>query len=259
MKISLVINCDTRPENLNENGMSKGVVSRDFLTDGVFNKICFFKGFDIETILFIDKHEDVLQQNLNYIHELCDTVVIRKHTNEHSFNDWNYHKALSLASGDIVCHADQDTAMFTSGKEYVQELINNLEVHKFVSYPSHWTPRAVYDESFGHRTWASTRFFLCKRETLKLHELAECIREPEWGYRVYGDSPRRCNWTEHFLTLYNSDSCFYPPIELNKGAIFSWNSYSQYTLRRLNELSYDQVAQWVLQQGGINYPVDVNC
>jgi hypothetical protein len=256
MKISLVINCDTRPENLNENGMSKGVVSRDFLTDGVFGKIQFFKGFELETILFIDKHEDIPQQTLDYVHAICDTVVVRKHTNEHSFNDWNYHKALSLASGDIVCHADQDTAMFTSGKAYVQELINNLDIYKFVSYPSHWTPRAVYDETFGHRTWASTRFFLCKRETLKLDELANCIREPNWGYNKYGDSPRRCNWTEHFLTLINGDSCFYPPIETDKGVIFSWGNYETYTLRRLNELPYSEIEKW-LYEHPINYPVDI--
>ncbi len=255
--LSIVINCDTRPENLNENGMSKGVVSRDFLDSGVFNKIQFFKGFEKEIILFIDKHEDLLLQTLSYLHTICDVVVVRKHTSEHAFNDINYISALSLARGEIVCHFDQDTACFTSGKEYIEELIGHLDNHKFVSYPSYWSPRAVHDPSFGNRTWASTRFFMCKREALKFDVLRACIEEPEWAYATFGDSPRRCNWLEHFLTLSNGDSCYYPPIELDKGSVFSWGSYEKYTLRRLNELPYSEIKQW-LNSHPIVYPNDIH-
>ena len=259
MKISIVINCDTRPEKGTADGLFSGTSNEDYLTDGVFNKINLFKGFDIETILFIDEHLPVTENTLEYIRSIVDTVIIRKHTNENSFNDYNYISALSLARGEIVCHADQDTACFTSGKEYIEELINYLDKYKFVSYPSHWSPRAVDDPSFGNRTWASTRFFMCKRKTLMFDILRGCIEEPEWAYATFGDSQRRCNWLEHFLTLSNGDSCYYPPIELDKGAIFSWGSYEKYTLRRLNELSYEDVVKWVTGQGGIQYPVDVNC
>jgi hypothetical protein len=259
MLISLVINVDTRPQKGTADAMFSGTSNLDYLTDGVFNKIQFFKGFDIETIVFIDEHLPVPERELQYLRDITDCIVIRKHTNEHAFNDWNYHKALSLASGDIVCHMDQDTACFANNPEYIKELISHLDNHKFVSYPSHWTPRAITDESFGKRTWASTRFFICKRETLKLEELANCIRNPEWGYEKYGDSPRRCNWTEHYLTLINEDSCYYPPIEADKGLIFSWATYEQYTLRRLNLLPYEDVVKWVIGQGGIHYPVEVNC
>ena len=259
MKISIVINADTRNEKSSVGGLFSGTVNLDFLTDGVFNKIQFFKGFDIETILFVDVHNPIPDQELEYIKSICDCVVLRKHTDENSFNDYNYLAALSLARGEIVCHVDQDTALFTSGAEYVQELINHLDNHKFVSYPSHWSPRAVEDHSFGNRTWASTRFFICKRETLKFDILRACIVEPEWAYSVYGDSPRRCNWLEHFLTLTNEDSCYYPPININGGLIFSWGSYEKWTLRRLNQLTYQEVAQWVISKGGIHYPVDVNC
>jgi hypothetical protein len=164
-----------------------------------------------------------------------------------------------MADGDIICHVDQDTNCFTSSKGYVEELIGYLDNFKFVSYPSHWTPKAVVDASFGSRTWASTRFFMCKKETLNFDVLKKCIAEPEWAYLTYGDSPRRCNWLEHFLSLVNNDSCFYPPIKLHKGAIFSWSSYKTGTLNMLNNADYEQVKQWIIHHGGIQYPVDVKC
>src|SRR5690349_249232 len=108
MKISIVINCDTRPPKNTADQIFSGVVDTDFLTDGIVNKIKFFDGFDIEVILFIDKHQDIPQETLSYIYSMCDAVVIRKHTDEPGFNDYNYHSALSLARGEIVCHFDQD-------------------------------------------------------------------------------------------------------------------------------------------------------
>lgn len=261
--LSVCINADTRDGFLEESttmgSMFSGCRSEDFLIDGVLNKIKFFEGFDKEIILHIDKHNPIPEHVMAKLQEIVDVLLIRNHTEEHSFNDWNYLRCLGLAKGTLVCHVDQDTACFTSGKEYVKELIKNIDDYAFVSYPSHWTPRAVHDESFGRRTWASTRFFICQRESLKLDEIANCINEPEWGYEKYGDSPRRCNWTEHFLTLVNSNSCFYPPIELHKGAIFNWSAYKKGTLNLLNNIPYEEVKQWILHRGGIQYPVDVKC
>jgi hypothetical protein len=86
-----------------------------------------------------------------------------------------------------------------------------------------------------------------------------CINNPEWMYEKYGDSPRRCNMMEHFITKINGNSVIYPPVELHKGAIFSWSKYKQGTLKMLNELDYEVVKQWILHRGGIQYPVDVKC
>lgn len=258
--LSIVINCDTRPQNDEIGGMFSGCVNEDFLIDGIVNKINFFKDFsNKEIILHVDEHNPLSDELMVKITSITNKCIVRKHTNEPSYNDWNYHRALSMAEGNLICHVDQDTTCFTSGKEYVDELINHLNDYRFVSYPSHWTPKAVHDESFGNRTWASTRFFMCKRESLKLDELAECITEPEWGYAKYGDSPRRCNWTEHFLSLINEDSVYYPPIELHKGAIFSWSKYKQGTLAILNQMPYEEIKQWIIHRGNIQYPVDVKC
>ena len=257
--LSIVINCDTRPENYTFGGENlKGCVSEDYLTDGVYNKIKFFDGFDYkEVIVYIDEHDPIKDDVLKYIRSLADTVIVRKHTNEANFNCWNYLRSLQLASGEIVCKIDMDTACFTSSPEPIHQMIRALDVASFVSYPSWWSPKPVDDPSFGSRTWASTRFFMCKREALKFEELKNCIIEPEWGYKKYGDSPRRVNWLEHFLTLTNNDSCVYPPMDINRYAIFSWATYDKYILKRLNEMPYEQVKDFINSKGGVQYPCDI--
>jgi len=257
MKTSVVINCDTRPSNDTAEKMFSGCCNEDFLADGVINKIKFFEGFDIEVILFIDKHADISSETLAKISELADTLVIRKHTHENGFNDYNYLKALQLANGEIIAHFDQDTAAFTSDPKYVQHLIDLTEQHAFVSYPSYWSPKPVHDESFGNRTWASTRFFICKKEYIKFDELYNCIKEPNWGYEKYGDSPRRCNWLEHFLTLTSNDDCYYPPLDVPNYTIFSWDRYTKGTLQMLNNLPYKEVEQYIYDCGSLHYPVDL--
>jgi hypothetical protein len=261
MKLSIVINCDSRP-GINDqysvaDQMFDGCRSGDFLTEGVWNKIKFFEGFNIELILYIDEHLEIPVESMQYLKPLCTTLVIRKHTDENSFNDWNYLRALSLASGDVIIHLDQDTAAFTSGQDYVKKLISHLDNYKLVSYPSYWSPHPVNDESFGGIFWASTRFFMCKREDLKLDEIAKYIVEPELMYEKYGDSPRRCNWFEHFLAKVNGNDVYYPPIELSEGTVFSWKTYKAGILKELNDKTYTEVQEFINQKGGIIYPNDI--
>lgn len=243
-EISICINVDTRPTNPEQGGMFNGVCSQDFLTDSIFNKIKFFDGFDIETVVFIDEHLPVPEKTIEYLRSIVDCLVIRKHTDESSFNEYNYLKCLFMARGNYVVHFDQDIAAFTSSKEPVQKLLDLLEQYKFVSYPSIWSPVAVIDDTFNGLMWSSTRFFICKRETLKFDILKKCVEDPEWMYQTYGDSARRCNMLEHFLTKINNNSVYYPPLEMDKYTIFTWEKYETYTMRRLNELPYEQIYEW---------------
>lgn len=254
-KISLVINLDSRKPKAEQTGLFGGCIHPDFLDAGVFNKIKFFNGFDIETIVYIDKHEPIPEKTLNYLYELCDIVCIRKHTSEPGFNDWNYQRALRLATGDIICHMDGDMAAFSSGKESVQELIDLLEQHSFVSYPSPNSPYPAYDSTFDY-FWASTRFFLCKRESLDLTELDKMQRQYEYCYETYPAS-RKEHWTEHLLGLhakYKGKGVYYPKIEYDKLLIWCWDNYDDYILNRLNSQTYDEVKQFVFSKGGIFYP-----
>lgn len=253
--ISVVINVDTRNKQ-QQGGLLNGAVDSDFLTDGVYNKIKFFEGYDIETIVFIDEHNPVEQKTIDYLRSVCNVVCVRKHTHEHAFNDFNYLSALSLSRGKYIAHFDQDVAAFNSSPKWVQYMIDLLEQYRFVSYPSIWSPNAVDDPSFGGRMWASTRFFMCKRETLRFDELKMCLDEPNYAYQKYGDVPRKCNWLEHFLTLTNDNSVYYPPIQTENFTIFTWETYQQYTLKRLNELTYEEIYKWH-DTHPIFYPV--NC
>lgn len=255
MKISLCINCDTRPQRDNQDGLFAGVVNSDFLTDGIRNKQLFFNGFDIETIVFIDEHLRVPSGTLKYLYSICDTVVVRKHTNEEKFNDNNYIAALALCRGDIICHVDQDTNCFTSSPLYVHTLINSLENFDYISYCSQWSPNPVVDHNYDY-WWVSTRFFMCKRETLDFTEIKKCLVDSDYLYSKYPASVRN-PWTEHILGLtakYNGKGVFYPPHEIDAYTIFTWENYEQWTLRRLNELPYEEVKNWVIEKGGIFYP-----
>ena len=263
--ISIIINVDTRPPKDEIGAMFNGVVSRDFLVDGVIGKQKFFTGFRTETILFIDEHQPVDAGTLAALHEICDKVVLSKHSKHYrgienfgGFNDVNFLHALSLSRGSYICHVDGDCCAFSKDQSAVQEMLDMLDEWKFVSYPSQWSPRAIDDPTFGNRTWASTRFFLCKRESVKFDILERCIMEPEWAYSVYGDSPRRCNWLEHFLSLTNEDSVFYPKVDIQKLAIFCWDKYISGTNMRLNSMEYGDVVDYIFKCGGIHYPNDLS-
>lgn len=258
-KISIIITADTRPEKSNSEGIFSGTVSMDYLTFGVENKKRFFDGFDIETILCIDQHIPLDENQLGEIRELVDVLLIRKHTDEHLFNDWNYWRSFALASGDIICKFDQDTACFTSSPEPINEFIGLLDSFSYISYPSHWTPNAVHDPAYDYQ-WASTRFFMCKRDTIDLTEIRKCLLDYEYCFSKYPAS-RAHHWMEHALGLtakYNGKGVFYPPMDLDRCAIFSWGSYEKWTLRRLNQLTYPEIRNW-LNTHPIQYPNDVFC
>lgn len=256
MKISLVINCDTRP-NRNEFGGTnlQGVVNEDFLTQGVANKIAFFNGFEKEVIVHVDEHSPLSKDAFNYLQLAADTLVIRKHTDEPLFNDWNYIRALQLATGDIICHVDQDCNLFANSKDSVQELINHLETFDYISYPSSCSPNAVHDDSFNYR-WVSTRWFMCKKETLNFSEIIKCLNDYEYFAEKYKPS-RILHWLEHILGNICYSNVFYPPIDYEKVLIFCWENYEKYTLQRLNNQTYTEVKNWVNSKGGIFYPNQV--
>lgn len=261
--LSIVINVDTRPERQEQTGMFSGVVDRDFLDEGIHNKKKFFEGFDFETIVFLDLHEDIDEKQWDYLRKEVDTLVIRKHnkkfqdqTEYPAFNDLNYLNALSMARGDYIFHFDGDCAAFTSSPESVNYIINLLEGYDYVSYPSYWSPNPVIDESFSGNYWVSTRFFACKRSALDFTEIMKCQLDYDY-WRTKYPRTRLCHWTEHILQSISKNGVYYPPIEADKYLIFVWESYEKWTLRRLNDLPYEEVLKWVMSKGGLIYPNNV--
>ncbi len=269
--ISVVLNCDTRPVSLAFQGLHKGVRSRDFLgTAGLLNKRNFFKGHDIELIVFVDEHEPLTEAEYYALHTHADCVVIRKHSKYYrganpfsAFNDCNYLAALSQARGEFVCHMDQDMAAFSRDSSVVQWMLDHVGRgdHRFISYQSVNYPAPCHAPEYENKWWASTRFFFCKREELDFTVLERAMREPQWFYKTYDRPPRENPWTEQFLGVLANYSVLYPPPALDDWAVFPWMNYRDGALEKLNDMSHEDVAAAINRAGGAGTfydGVDVN-
>lgn len=260
--ISCVVNIDSRPENDTNQQMFNGVVSRDFMYDGIVNKRKLFEGFDAEFIVFCDEHEPLTEKQVSDLRQVSDVLIIRKHNKKFediepyaAFNDLNYMNALSMARGKYVFHFDGDVSAFTSSTQPIQEYIDLLEQYDYVSYPSIWSPNPVHDESFGGKYWVSTRFFCCKRTTLDFSEIMKCQLDYDYWKDTY-PVPRLCHWTEHILSSiswHKGKGVYYPPVQFERFILFTWENYHKYTLQRLNGQSFEEVNNWVCSKS-FHYP-----
>jgi hypothetical protein len=252
--LSVVINVDTRQENLTNQQMFNGVVSRDFLAEGVINKRKLFDGFDAEFIVFVDEHEPLSETELSELKKVSDTLIIRKHNKRFedieqfaAFNDLNYLQALFQTRGEYIFHFDADVAAFAISKEPIQEMINQLENVDYISYPSLWSPNPVEDASFGGRYWVSTRYFCCKRSTINFSEILKCQLDYDYWKETY-PVPRLCHWTEHLLSSIawnKGKGVYYPPVRFDKFILFTWENYHKGTLPMLNNKTFEEVNNWV--------------
>ena len=274
--ISIVINLDTRPGFLEEVSqaevMLKGARSLDFLIEGVKNKSLFFHDFNAEILLYIDYHEAIPSESMSKLIGMLNNKEIASITfNNHreyfannkyfpKFNDLNYLMAISQARGDYIAHFDADVAAYLNDKSVIEEWLHFLDIGKydFISYPSLFSPKAVDDPSFNYM-WASTRFFLCKRNTIDTEEVLKCLVDSNYLYSVYGDKERKCPWFEHIISLIRGgNKVWYPPIELDRCIIFSWNYYKKGSIEKLQNMSHEERKKFVLSKGGISYPNDVS-
>lgn len=258
--ISVILNLDTRPVCSEFQGLHKGVRSRDFIgKSNLENKRKFFEGFNIEVIAHIDEHEPLTREQYDTLHDLCDCVVVRKHTKYyrgadpfHKFNDISYIQALSLARGEYVAHFDQDMAAFTYDRSIIDWMHDEVNSgrHKFVCNPSTCSPAPCFAPEYENKWWASTRFFFCKREQIDITALERAIRDPEWAYTTYDRPPRINPWTEAFLGIMANYSVIYPPVELDRWAVFPWMNYRDGVLERMNQMPYSEVALRLRAAGG---------
>ncbi len=260
MKISVAFNADTRPVCPEFQGLHKGVRSRDFIGRAALeNKRRFFDGFDIELIAFIDEHESLTHEQYDTLHELCDCVVVRKHSRYYrgynpfnAFNDVSYLQCMAMARGDIICHLDQDMFAYRSSRAPIDWMVNEVVsgLHKFVSYPSQNSPAPCHAPEYENKWWISTRFFLCLRESIDFTVLERAIREPQWLYETYDRPPRENPWTEQFLGIMAGYSVIYPPVDLRSWAVFPWMNYADGAIAKLNSMQPEEVFYAIEKAGG---------
>lgn len=256
MIVSVVINGDTRPGYLTSTlgeGWGKtslqGVRSVDFLTEGVKQKINFFNGYDIQCILYIDKHEDISPELMAEIESIVlpcgnnSKIIFKQHNRtDYKWNDKIYIEALKLAEGDYVCHIDQDANCFRSDEsDIVDAYIDLLENYKYICQP--------WDGIGDPMHHASTRFFICKRETLDLPLIEKSI----YVNPLNGKHNPCAEFTLGILA--GEGNVLYPEREDDRYLIFSWARYNAGTLKRLNEMPYEKVKEYILSCG-LHGPMD---
>jgi len=278
--ISLVINLDSRPgfmeDETVQGTMMNGTRSLDFFTEGVKNKVKFFEGHDLETTVFIDVHERLPRNVEQWLLDeqdggIIDNLVFNRHTEKflgedfQKWNDLNFLNAMTISRGDYLVHFDGDMNAFINDKSVVDEWLQWLDEGKYlyICYPSQHSPAPVVDPRFKHHWWASTRFFMTKRDftfTPHVHDYSEivhCLRDSDYLYDTYGepDDPRT-PWLEHILGImtYSQKAVFYPPIQPHRYLIFAWSRYYSGVLEKLNNWPYEKVVEYVNK---ISYPCDV--
>jgi len=260
--LSIVLNADTRVGYLNDNsqvgdygsGSLQGVRSCDFLVEGLKNKMHYFRGYECQCILFMDVHEDISVELMSEIESIVysygnnSKVVLVPHSKEKDkWNDLLYIEALKLAEGDYIAHFDQDcNAYRTDESDIIEDYIYWLDSDKYKYICQPWD--GVGDEM----THASTRFFICKKETLDLPLIERSLFiNPLMG--------KHNPCLEHTLgILAGEDGVLYPPRRDEEYLVFSWARYFKGTLKKLNEMEPKDAINYVLGLGvhGANDVID---
>jgi len=255
--LSITINADSRRGYLtNEKssigdyapGGQEGCRSIDFFLEGVKNKMNFFKEYNCQCLLYLDEHEPIPDGLFMQIVELVKSygnnsqVICKSHNRtRHRWYDYIYIEALKLAEGDYVVHFDCDTAAFKSyGSDIVEKYIKWLdEGYKYICYPIRNDETQMW--------WASTRFFICKRETLRLEDAEDCLNN-DYLYKTYGRmryDPYPCCW-EHTAALREPEGAvLYPPRTDKEYIIFCWVTYFKGTLKKLNDCNYEKIQEFI--------------
>jgi hypothetical protein len=250
--ISLVINCDTRIGYLNDKstigdfggGSLQGVRSLDLLTDGIAQKINFFRGYNLQVILYIDLHEGIDVAPLLEINDMVNAcgnnskVICKPHNREeYKWNDKLYIEALRLAEGDYIVHFDGDSNAYRKDDcDIIERYFKWLdEGYKYICQP--------WDRIGDPMYHASTRFLICKRETLDLPQIEKAIY---WG-EVNGLRNPCLEFT--IAGLAGSETVLYPPREDSDYIVFCWARYYGGLLKHLNNLSYEGVKEYILGCG----------
>ena len=280
--IGVVINLDTRPGYTDKTaycGMygGGGCRSVDFFTDNVLNKIRFFRGYKIEVTLYVHMVEDITDEVWESLKKMMDDGLVHNLAFNRDtrvfmggpirqFHDTMYLNAMMLSRAKYIAHFDADSAAYRRDEcDIIDQIINWVESGQYdiVSYPTVHSPMEGPNQCLPgdpEYLWASTRFFFCKREFLNYNEFVKFFDDAYWIERHEGKPHRYPNVTEQILGfMAGPERVFYPPKNLDDFMIFCWHRYNKGTIGILNELSYDEVYDFVINQcGGIGGACDVS-
>ncbi len=251
-RIDVIINADTRQGYLSDkstvgdfgSGSLQGVRSVDLLIEGVKNKMNFFEGYDTRCVLIIDEHEKLSDALFMEISSLVKSygnnskLIVR--TFDHISWKWNdklYIESLKQATGDYVVHFDNDCCAYKNPEfDIVKGYMELLDTgYKYICQP--WD--RVGDEMY----WASTRFFICKRETLDWN----LIESNLYINPLQGKNNPCLEHTTGILA--GEEKVLYPPRDDENYIIFCWASYFSGLMKHLNNIPYEEVIKYLKDCG----------
>lgn len=260
--ISCIINADNRIHSdaditqVGDFGLGslQGCRSYDFLLDGPKMVSQFFSGHHHQIILFVDLHEVVPQPIEDELQEMLKHGVIHKliyhpHNGaERRFNDLLYLRALQYATGEFTVHLDQDAILYRDPNyDAVGQMKEWLKEVKYVCQPS-----MMEDHGMKH---ASTRFFMCRTESLDLPELTRMLDD---NYRSRNFEGKHLPCLESFIgALAGEGQVLYPPAHWENYIIASWARYKKGVLRWLNGYPYEEVRKYLVDECGIRGVNDI--
>jgi hypothetical protein len=250
--ISVIINADTRQGYLADKstvgdfgpGSLEGVRSVDFLLDGIENKMRFFDGYDKRCVLYIDQHEIMSDELFAKVSNLVNSygndsiLVVKPHDRvKYKWNDRIYIEAFKYTKPGYTVHVDTDCSLYKRDDcNIVEQYFKWLdEGYKYVCQP--------WDRLGDDMYWASTRFFICKTETLDQPLIEKSVFiNPLMG--------KHNPCYEHTIgILAGEGNVLYPPRDDDNYMIFCWARYFSGLIKHLNNKPYNEVKDYILDCG----------
>ncbi|MHC4270622.1 MAG: hypothetical protein ACYSTS_19500 [Planctomycetota bacterium] len=241
---------------------------------GLREKIKFIGNHEIEVIVYVDKHIQIPShirlelESMEFFGKI-NKLIIKDHTDERygkkygkNNNDLIYIESLSHATGDYIVHFDADTLAYEK-EDYdaIGEHIKLLDKYDYVSIPTPDSPYCVSPDSSIMKglkyQWASTRYFICKRETIpNTEELLKCL-DNKYLKNKYGMIAKP-NCLEHILgVIAGPDKVYYPPVDEENYYITSWGSYFNGIIHELSKMDYKDVIKYINDCNNGEYYLDI--
>jgi hypothetical protein len=274
--IGIVINADTRigwDNDSSKCGMGMGCRSIDFMTDSVLNKINFFRGYDVDVTLYVDVHCELSQEAISRIMALFEqrkihNLVFNRHMNRfmgypiRQLQCTMYLNALTMSRGHYIAHFDADAGAFRRDEcDIIERWMNWIDSgkYKYISYGCDDSPNPCQPDGYDYY-WPSTRFFFCRRDQIDYDSIRHCFNDSIWlqahGARKY----RYPNCMEQILGfLAGPGAIYYPPKDFEQYMVFTWHTYYNGTVAKLDSMPYDEVYRHIMEEcGGIGGPCDAH-
>ena len=231
----------------------------------------------------MDMHEPLLPEVVEKLFGMRDDGLIHNMIfNNHNrlyngapirqWQDVNYLHALISCKAKYLAHFDADSSAFRRDDcTIIDQWISLIEsgAYKYVSYPTFFSPNegdvpgenALTSDGTGYDyLWTSTRFFFCKRSEIDYNRIFKCFDDEFWIQTHNGRKYRYPNVMEQILGfLAGPNRVCYSPKRLEEFMIFCWHDYYKGTIGKLNEMPYEQVYDFIMNEcGGIGGACDVN-